>query len=212
MVGPFLSYSYRRERSGQAPQKEYSRGSLAPKARMKYLITVFVSIAAIIAGITSAIAQAHGAFIGNAWLRPPYVYGYAATAILALIGIVTGIKTTRAERKSIADEKHKQIRIRLATLMRQWQEIFTGLKAATDDYRYTELIKNATVWANDAVSLLKEAGHPTDAELLSQVGHVELASDQLARCAHIPEWKRNEVARFLLYYQTLDQIRSNRRF
>jgi hypothetical protein len=198
------------EGSGTAPQK-YSRGSPAHKRGMKNLIPVYLTGATITVGITTALVQSKGLTWHALWARP-YVYGYAAAGVMLLFAVATAIHAGKQESNKIADEKHKQIKTRLAILMRQWQEIFTSLKAATNDNGYTELIKNAMDWANEAETLLKEAGHPTDAELLSQVGHLELSSEQLARSAHIPEWKRSEVARFLLYYQTLDQIRSNRRY
>jgi hypothetical protein len=209
VVGPSGTRVEEDERA--IPRRSISRGSLAQKTRMKYLITVLVGTAGIIATITTAVAQAHGAFIGRVPLKP-YLYAYAVAGALLMFAVLSAINTSRLERKTAADDKHQQIRNRLAAVMKQWQEIYARLKLASDSNAYTELIRAANDWANDAVSLLKEAGHPTDAELLSQVGHVELPSEQLARCAHIPEWKRNEVARFLLYYQTLDQIRSNRRF
>jgi hypothetical protein len=64
---------------------------------------------------------------------------------------------------------------------------------------------------NDTVALLRYADQPTDAEELRQIGYAELSSEYLSRFSHIPEWKRSVVARQLLYRQTLDQIRSNRR-
>jgi len=177
---------------------------------MKYLIPVLVGVAGTIAALTTALAQAHGALIGGAWLRPPYVYGYAVAALLVLIAVATAINTVMQESKTIADDKHKQIKIRLAALITSGHEIDAGLRAASDDREYTELIRKADDWAKDVRTLLKES-EPTDAETFSQVGHLELSGEQPGRVAHLPLWKRPELARFLLYIQTLDQIRSNRR-
>jgi hypothetical protein len=66
-------------------------------------------------------------------------------------------------------------------------------------------------WVNQTVRVLKEAGLPTDAEAFYQVGHIDLSSEQLARLAHVAEWKRDVIARLTLYRQTLDQIKENRR-
>src|SRR5947207_5084622 len=146
---------------------------------MKNLIPVLMGAAAIIAAITSAVAQAHGAFIGNAWLRPPYVYGYAATAILSLIAIITGINTNRAEDKSTADEKHKEIKNRMAALLTRERELFAALKAAPDNAHYTDAIRKADDWVNETVALLRDADQPTDAEELRQIGYAELSSEYL---------------------------------
>jgi hypothetical protein len=179
---------------------------------MKYLVGVPMGVAAIVVAITTAVAQAHGALLAKAWLKPPYVYGYSAAALLVLASVALGIQTAREEENRAAtDSRHKHIRVRLAELMNQHQEILAQLRAASNDSAYTELIKKADNWANDTASLLKQAGYPTDAEMLSQVGHAELSSEQLARFAHVPVWKRNVLARFSLYRQTLDQIISNRR-
>jgi hypothetical protein len=178
---------------------------------MKYLIGVPMGVAAIVVAITTAVAQAHGALLAKAWLKPPYVYGYSAAAFLVLASVALGIQTAREESRAATDSRHKHIRVRLAELMNQQQEILAQLRAASNGSAYTDLIKKADNWANDTASLLKQAGHPTDAEMLSQVGHAELSSEQLARFAHIPVWKRNVIARFSLYRQTLDQIISNRR-
>jgi hypothetical protein len=177
---------------------------------MKYLTPVIVSIAATIAAIATALAQAHGALIGGAWLNPPYVYGYATAAVLTLIALVAAINTGRQDKRANADDKHKQIKIRLAALIKQEHEIYASLKASSDNSEYTELIRKANDWTNDVTTLLNEV-EPTDAEIFSQVGHLELSAEQLGRVAHVPPWKRAEIARFLLYIQTLDQIRSNRR-
>jgi hypothetical protein len=210
VVGP--AYQNRVERWSRVAPKEYTRGCSRKNRAMKHLIPILLTAATITVGITTALAQAHSALIGGAWLKPPYVYGYAIASILVLIAVATAIKTGRHENQAAADNKHKQHKDRFAALMRQWREIYASMSSASNDSEYTEIIRTASDWTNSVMDLCNEAGHPTDAELISHVGHVELSGDQLANFAHIPEWKRNDVARFLLYYQTLDQIRSNRRF
>jgi hypothetical protein len=177
---------------------------------MKYLIPVLMGGAAISVTITTAVAQAHGAFTGNASLKP-YLYGYGAAATLLLIALIVAINAGRQESKASDTSKHKEINARLAALMKREREIHVSFKSASDDGEYTELIRKANDWTNDIGALLNEAGLPTDAQAFSQVGHAELSSEQLARFAHVHEWKREVIARFALYCQTLDQIRSNRR-
>jgi hypothetical protein len=177
---------------------------------MKYLTPVLVGGAAITAAVTTAIAQAHGVFNGHASLMP-YLYAYGASAVLLLLAVAMAIHAGRQESKTTADDKHKNIKTRLAALMRQAREIHASLKEASDNTEYTKLVGKAADWEHDVISLLNEAELPTDAEMFHQVGYAELSSEQLARLSHVPEWKRHVIARFLLHYQTLDQIRSNRR-
>ena len=60
---------------------------------MKYLTPVLVGGAAITAAITTAIAQAHGAFNGR--VPPtPYFYGYAAAVVLLLIAAAIAMSAT----------------------------------------------------------------------------------------------------------------------
>ncbi|MBZ5667309.1 MAG: hypothetical protein LAO30_22245 [Acidobacteriia bacterium] len=63
---------------------------------MKYLIPVFIGGATITAAITTAVAQAHGAFIGNV-SRTPYLVCYGVSAVLLLIAVVFGINAHRQE-------------------------------------------------------------------------------------------------------------------
>jgi len=176
---------------------------------MKHLIPIALTLAAIIVTITTAVAGVHGAFIGNTPLKP-YLYAYGAAGVLILIAIAIATNTARKENESRSDDQHKQIKTRLAPLIKRQHEIYASLKAASDNTEYTELIRKAVTWADDVTSLLREI-EPTDAEIFSHAGQSELSAEQLGRVAHVPPWKRAEVARFLLYIQTLDQIRSNRR-
>lgn len=68
---------------------------------MKYLIPVLVGGAAITAAVTTAIAQAHQVFNGNAPLTP-YLYGYGAAALLLLLAVVVAVNASRQESKSQA--------------------------------------------------------------------------------------------------------------
>ena len=181
---------------------------------MKYLISVLMGGATIIVAITTAIAQAHQILNGNASLISlrPYLLAYAFAAILLIIAGAMAISAGREERKTATDDKHKEIKSRLAVLLAREREIFASLKSASDNAQFTELIRKADEWVNEVAALLKEADQPTDAEMFCHVGHLELSSEQLARCSHIPDWKRDVVVRQLLYRQTLDQIKSNRRF
>jgi len=54
---------------------------------MKYLIAVLAGGATITAAITTAVAQAHGAFSGQTSLRPYLVYGVAAV-LLVIAGVI----------------------------------------------------------------------------------------------------------------------------
>jgi hypothetical protein len=107
--------------------------------------------------------------------------------------------------------KQKDTRLKIAAAMKQGANIYVSLKSASDDSEYTDLIKAAADWVSETYARLNEAELPTDAEAFFQIGYQTLSPEQLANFAHIPEWKRDQIARFLLYRQALDQIRSNRR-
>jgi hypothetical protein len=175
---------------------------------MKYLIPVLLAGATITVAITTALAQP---LTWHTLWKVPYIYGYGAAGVLLLLAVATAIHAATQESHKTADDKHKAIKNRMATLLTQEREIFAALKAAPDNAEYTEAIRKADDWVNKTVALLRDADQPTDAEELRQIGYAELSSEYLARFSHIPEWKRSVVARQLLYRQTLDQIRSNRR-
>jgi hypothetical protein len=64
---------------------------------MKYLIPVLLTGATIIVAVTTALAQAHGAFNGRVpWT--PYLYGYGAAAVLFLIAAAMAVNAHRQER------------------------------------------------------------------------------------------------------------------
>jgi len=69
--------------------------------RMKYLIPVLVGGATITVAITTALAQAHGAFNGHVSLVP-YLYGYGAAAVLLVIASVLAMNAHRQEEKKDA--------------------------------------------------------------------------------------------------------------
>jgi hypothetical protein len=179
---------------------------------MKYLIAVFLTGATITVAITTALAaQSRGLTFHSLW-TPPYVYGYGAAGVLLILAIATAIHAGMQESNKTADEKHKDIKSRLASLLMREREVYAALKAAPDNADYTNAIRKADDWINEVATLLEDADEPTDAETFRQIGHVELSFEYQARFAHIPQWKRGVVARQLLYRQTLDQIKSNRRF
>jgi hypothetical protein len=62
---------------------------------MKYMNTVLVGGAAIIAGVTNSIAQAHGIFNGHASLIP---FGYVTVAILLFVAATSAVNAHRQER------------------------------------------------------------------------------------------------------------------
>jgi hypothetical protein len=66
---------------------------------MKYLIPVLVGGAAAIVVVTTALAQAHGAFTGRLPLTP-YLYGYAAALVLLLIAAAMAIKAAKQDKLS----------------------------------------------------------------------------------------------------------------
>src|SRR5207249_2117556 len=71
---------------------------------MKYLIPVVLAGVSAIVVVTTAIAQAHGAFTGHASLIP-YLCGYGVAAILLVIATVMGLNITKQER--LADSKRE---------------------------------------------------------------------------------------------------------
>jgi hypothetical protein len=66
---------------------------------MKYLIPVLVGGAGAIVVVTTAFAQAHGAFAGRATLMP-YLYGYAAALTLLLIAGAMAVKAAKQDKLS----------------------------------------------------------------------------------------------------------------
>ena len=66
---------------------------------MKYLIPVLAGAATIIAAITTAVAQAHGAFGGQSSLKP-YLVGYGAAVVLLIVAGVIALDSHRRESPS----------------------------------------------------------------------------------------------------------------
>lgn len=179
---------------------------------MKYLIPVLVGAATITVAVTTGLAQAKGALTWHDMWKPPFVYGYGAAGVLLLIAITIVMNTARNENTSAAAKKHREFLGRLADLMTRHREIYTSLRTVPNNNEFPELIRKADEWVNDLTALLRDAGQPTDAETIVQVSHMELTPEHLSRFAHVPEWKRDVIARFLLFYQTLEQIKATRRW
>ncbi len=64
---------------------------------MKYLIPILVGGATIIVAVTTALAQAHGAFSGRVPLTP-YLYGYGAALLLLVIAVVMAVQAAKQEK------------------------------------------------------------------------------------------------------------------
>jgi hypothetical protein len=173
---------------------------------MKYLIPVMATGAAIIAAVTTAVAQAHGVFTGQSALKP-YLYGYAASVAMLAIAAVLALSAHKQERK----DSNKEVNRNLAALIKEESELRESIRYCPNDATFTQLIRKLDEWVNAVFVLLNESVRETDAETFRQVGYEKLTPEYLSNFAHIPEWKRDVIARQLRYRQTLDQIMSNRR-
>jgi hypothetical protein len=182
---------------------------------MKYLIPVLVGGATATVAITTAIAQAHGAFTGNASLKP-YLYGYGAATLLLLIAVITAIKAGRQESKpnataKLQEAKHRETKLRLASLMEQEAELRQRLISAPSNADFSKTSKECEQWVTETVALLNEADLPTDAVAFSQIRNLAPVAKYVDEFRHVQDWKRGELAKLAMYREKLDQIRDVRR-
>lgn len=94
---------------------------------MKYLIPVFVGVATITAAVTTALAQAHGAFNGRVALTP-FLYGYGSAVILVVTAVVMAVRTSKQEKPTPhpTPVQHTEQGVTQQANPRQEQHVYIG--------------------------------------------------------------------------------------
>ena len=117
-----------------------------------------------------------------------------------------------AERLNDESKKTKEIRLKLAALMRQEPDVLQHLISASNDAdEFSRIVSERDQWIRETVVVLNEAGLHTDAEAFSQIRNRPPVAEEVNDFRHVEDWKRGEVVRLAMYRKKLNQIIDVRR-
>lgn len=102
----------------------------------------------------------------------------------------------------------KQVKVALAALMKEGKHIEERMVTNQNSHEFSTLSQQLTDWVSRTADALIEFDLHTDAEVFRHSG--ERPSDQQTRAipAYIQSWKRHDMSRFSVYWQTLVEIKN----